>query len=185
MKLAEPLDVRGTGIAGLWRLRWTPLEDARGSVQPLFVQSQVDRSPLPRFMVSQTNLTRSCRGAIRGVHGEFVHKLTIVLEGRIFAAIVDLRSDSTTSMKHETFELGPYDGLFVSAGLGNAFQSVSDIDSLYLYLFDAEWSPGMPGRHVHPLDPALGIDWPIADSLILSAKDQALPDLHSAMQQEG
>ncbi len=185
MKLAESLEVRGTGLAGLWRLRWTPLEDARGSLQPLFVQSQVDRSPLPRFMVSQTNLTRSRRGAIRGVHGEFVHKLTIVLEGRIFAAIIDLRSDSPTSRKHETFELGPNEGLFVSSGLGNAFQSVSDIDSLYLYLFDAEWSPGMPGRHVHPLDPALGIDWPIPDSPILSAKDQSLPDLHSAMQQEG
>lgn len=71
--------------------------------------------------------------------------------------------------------------VLVPQGVCNGFQSVSHGTSQYLYCFDQEWRPGMPGTALTPLDPALGIDWPIAldpaDRAQVSAKDAAAPTL--------
>ena len=49
----------------------------------------------------------------------------------------------------------------------------------YVYCFDDEWRPGMPGVAVNPLDPALAIPWPIDvapdDLAAVSAKDRSAP----------
>ena len=58
----------------------------------------------------------------------------------------------------------------------NGFQSLTDTQ--YLYSFDNEWQPGMSGIAVHPLDPALGIAWPMEP--VLSEKDQGLPTFAEA-----
>jgi dTDP-4-dehydrorhamnose 3,5-epimerase len=69
--------------------------------------------------------------------------------------------------------------VLVPAGVCNGFQAISDPGCQYLYCFDAEWSPGMPGTAANPLDPALGIDWPIpvdpADPGSISQKDATAP----------
>ncbi len=179
IRIGEPLSVDETDLPGVWRLQWSPIADDRGSVQPIFVASQLRDSVLPPFTVAQTNLTRSTRGVIRGVHGEFMQKVVAVLAGRIYAAGVDLRTDSPTFGRHVEFDLGPDEGLFLSPGIGNAFQSTSDEPSLYLYMFDQEWWPGMPGIHVNALDPDLAIQWPILDPQNLSEKDRRLPALAS------
>ena len=61
-----------------------------------------------------------------------------------------------------------------------AFRSVSaQLGQQCLYCFGVEWQPGMSGVAVNPLDPDLGIDWPIdvdpADPAFVSAKDAAAP----------
>ena len=70
--------------------------------------------------------------------------------------------------------------VLVPAGVCNGFQALADATQ-YLYCFDAEWVPGMTGVAVHPLDPALGIEWPLPvdpqDRSQLSAKDAAQPTL--------
>ena len=69
--------------------------------------------------------------------------------------------------------------VLVPAGVCNGFQAVSPEGCEYLYCFDAEWSPGMAGVAVNPLDPALGIAWPVPvdadDPAMISAKDSAAP----------
>ena len=66
-------------------------------------------------------------------------------------------------------------------GVCNGFQSVSDAPTQYLYCFDSEWVPGMAGVAVTPLDPALGIPWPLPvdvdDPAQISAKDLGAPAL--------
>ena len=63
-------------------------------------------------------------------------------------------------------------------GVGNGFQSVED-GTQYVYCFTAEWVPGMAGRACTPLDPALGIDWPLpvdpTDRAQISEKDLGAP----------
>lgn len=67
--------------------------------------------------------------------------------------------------------------VLVPAGVCNGFQSLTD-PSVYVYCFDDEWTPTMPGIAVSPLDPELGIEWPLGiDDAVLSPKDRAAPRL--------
>jgi dTDP-4-dehydrorhamnose 3,5-epimerase len=72
-------------------------------------------------------------------------------------------------------------GVLVGAGICNGFQATAPAATQYLYCFDQEWSPTMPGVSVSPIDPDLGIAWPIPidleDRSLLSAKDAGLPQL--------
>jgi len=67
----------------------------------------------------------------------------------------------------------------VPAGVCNGFQSVSDDGCQYLYCFGVEWTPGMSGVAVSPLDPDLAIEWPIApdaqNPASVSVKDASAP----------
>jgi dTDP-4-dehydrorhamnose 3,5-epimerase len=109
-----------------------------------------------------------------------------VASGEVFAAIVDLRKNSPTAGQWRGFTVGRGEGLFVSSGLGNSFQSTSDEPSVYLYYFADEWRPDMPGLACNPLDPELAIDWPIkpGEGMILSEKDQNNPSLQEALSAE-
>jgi dTDP-4-dehydrorhamnose 3,5-epimerase len=172
------MTISTTGIAGLWRVDYRLFPDDRGSVMELYRQSEFESLGLPSLGERpQVNAPLTARGAVRGIHGEFAHKLVSVASGKIFAAIVDFRKDSETFGKVETFELERGQGLFVSNGLGNSFQSTSDEPSVYLYYFEQEWSPTMPGVSVNPLDSELNIQWPIkqGEGMILSPKDLANP----------
>ncbi len=68
--------------------------------------------------------------------------------------------------------------VLVPPGVCNGFQAVTD-GAQYLYCFDTEWRPDMDGIAVTPLDPALGIQWPIeldpTDRAMVSAKDRDAP----------
>lgn len=57
----------------------------------------------------------------------------------------------------------------------NKVVAVAGGTSEYLYCFDAEWQPGMAGVAVNPMDPTLGIPWPLAP--VLSDKDASAPGL--------
>jgi dTDP-4-dehydrorhamnose 3,5-epimerase len=67
--------------------------------------------------------------------------------------------------------------------LGNSFQSISDEPSVYLYYFEEEWHPGMPGAACNPLDTELAIKWPIPEGqgMIISDKDRNNPSLKEVM----
>ena len=129
----------------------------------------------------QLNLTETRRGAIRGLHGEAMTKLVCVVAGEALGVYVDTRADSPTCGRAITVQLTLGTQVLVPPGVCNGFQSISVAPTQYLYCFDQEWVPGMAGVAVHPLDPALGVEWPIeidpADTSLLSAKDAAQPGL--------
>lgn len=153
--------------------------DERGTVREFFRSSafvDVGRELGPW---QQVNLTFTRAGGIRGMHAENMTKLIGLASGEAFGAYVDLRGDSDTFGTVVTVALRPGVQVLVPAGVGNGFQAVTDCE--YLYCFDQEWAPGMAGVAVTPLDPELGIDWPVAveeaDRSQVSAKDLAAPTL--------
>jgi dTDP-4-dehydrorhamnose 3,5-epimerase len=176
-----PFHVEQTGIDGLVIIRMKQITDERGTVRELFRWSAMSDAGLPVRPWQQINVTETRRGAIRGLHGEDMTKLVAVVSGEAFGAYVDARSDSPTRGRTVTVPLIPGTQVLVPAGVCNGFQSVSREPTQYVYCFDREWQPGMSGVAIHPLDPALGIPWPIAidpsDSAMLSAKDAAQPSL--------
>lgn len=177
--------VEKTTIEGLWTVNFKVFEDERGSVMEFYRQSEFEAAGLPSLDERpQVNAPMTVKGALRGIHAEFAHKLVSVAGGEVYAVIVDLRKNSPTAGKWQGFTLKRGDGLFVSSGLGNSFQSTSDEPSVYLYYFEKEWLPGMPGLACNPLDKDLAIDWPIKlnEGMIISEKDQNNPSLKEILE---
>jgi dTDP-4-dehydrorhamnose 3,5-epimerase len=115
---------------------------------------------------------------VRGLHGEAMNKVVAVVAGEAFGAYVDARPKSGTYGKVVTVPLTVGTQVVVPNGVCNGFQALID-GTQYLYCFDAEWMPGMAGTAVHPLDPALGIAWPMEP--VLSEKDAAQPTFDQAV----
>ncbi len=184
MRDIQPMQANPTKIEGLWQVKFKIVEDNRGSVMEFYRQSEFEAAGLPSLNErGQVNAPLSVKGALRGIHAEEAHKLVSVATGKIYAVIVDLRKDSSTAGHWQGFELERGQGLFVSKGLGNSFQSISDEPSVYLYFFEKEWYPGMPGISCSPLDTDLAISWPIPENqgMIISDKDKANPPLKEVL----
>jgi dTDP-4-dehydrorhamnose 3,5-epimerase len=175
--------VLGTAIDGLVVISLKEVGDERGTVREFHRASDESWGPW-----LQVNVTETQRGALRGLHGEDMTKLVGVVAGEAFGAYVDARSSSPTRGEVVTVPLTLGTQVLVPAGVCNGFQALADATQ-YLYCFDAEWVPGMAGVAVHPLDPALGIDWPLPDDpddrAQLSAKDAAQPTLAEALGHPG
>lgn len=175
------LESRPMGLAGLSVLTPKQITDDRGTITELFRRSTFDALGAADFdPLAQINLTEGVRGTLRGMHGEPMTKLLTLVEGTALGAYVDLRSDSTTFGDVETVRLEPGVQVLVAPGIGNGFQVTSE-RALYVYTFDREWQPDMGGVACNPLDPALGIPWPIEidvdDPSMISPKDRNAPDL--------
>lgn len=170
-----------TEIDGLWRITMKQVTDERGTVREFYRESAFVAAgigSLGPFL--QLNITESRHGAIRGLHGEDMDKLVAVVAGEAFGAYVDTRPGSPSYGRTVTVELTPGTQVLVPRGVCNGFQTTS-ATSQYLYGFDTEWVPGMAGTALTPLDPQLGIRWPVEpdpqDRMMVSAKDHAAPTL--------
>lgn len=108
-------------------------------------------------------------------------KLVAVVAGEAFGAYVDLRPASASFRTVVTATLTPGSQVLVPRGVANGFQASGPDATQYLYCFDQEWAPGMAGMACTPLDPALGIDWPLPidpqDRSQVSDKDRDAPTL--------
>ena len=181
----DPLSAKAGKIDGLQVIQSKMVTDDRGTVRELYRETSYTTF-LPDTVTAwrQVNLTRTKRGAVRGLHGETMAKLVTVAHGSAFGVYVDTRPDSPTIGAVVTVNLTPGVQVFVPQGVCNGFQALDD-DTEYLYFFDNEWQPGMSGVALTPLDTELGIDWPIAiDSSNLdqvSEKDAKAPTLKAIL----
>jgi dTDP-4-dehydrorhamnose 3,5-epimerase len=187
MSLGElrPFQVERTDIDGLVIIRLKQVSDARGTVRELFRRSAMSGAGLEAGPWRQINITETHRGAIRGLHGETMTKLVTVVSGEAFGAYVDVRPDSATRGRTVTVPLRIGTQVLVPAGVCNGFQAVSTEPTQYLYCFDREWLSDMAGVAIHPLDPELGIAWPLeidpTDPAMLSPKDAVQPSLAATL----
>ncbi len=172
-------EVRAGAIAQLLVITIKQITDERGTIREVFRRSAFESAgvgDLSAFV--QINATESRRGVIRGMHAEHMTKLLTVVAGEAFGAFVDLRPGSPTHGAVDTVDLRPGVQVLLPSGVANGFQSLTD-SSQYLYCFDEEWQPGMPGVGCTPLDPDLAIAWPLSidvdDPAQVSVKDRSAP----------
>ena len=104
------------------------------------------------------------KGTLRGMHMqkhpyEEVKWVTCV-QGKIYDVILDLRPESPSYKKWETFLLSSDDlsVLYVPPGVAHGFQALSDdVELIYVHSkgYRREFEDGL-----NPLDPILNISWP-------------------------
>jgi dTDP-4-dehydrorhamnose 3,5-epimerase len=183
------LRVDSLGIDGAWVFTPQVHRDERGSFLEAFRGAEFAADLGYRLELGQVNCSVSKRGVIRGVHYADVPpgqaKFVSCVSGAGLDVIIDIRVGSPTFGKWEAVQL---DGasrraVFIAEGLGHAFMALTD-DTTLLYLCSTPYAPGRE-HGVTPLDPALGIAWPleVADGTpLLSPKDAAAPTLEEALQ---
>jgi len=182
MSEVRPFSATSTAIDGLHVIEMKEVREERGVVREFYRESAFAEAGLPSLGPwLQLNVTESKQGVIRGLHGEDMFKLIAIAAGEAFGAYVDTRTDSPSCGTVVTVRLVPGTQVIVPRRVCNGFQSVSPGVTQYVYAFDREWVPGMSGAAVNPLDPELGIPWPVpvdpADPAQLSEKDRNLPTL--------
>jgi dTDP-4-dehydrorhamnose 3,5-epimerase len=131
----------------------------------------------------QDNHSRSVRNVLRGIHYQVVRpqgKLIRVVSGSVFDVAVDLRRSSPRFGKWVGFELSAQNHrqMWIPPGFGHGFLVTSDVAD-FLYKTTEYWI-GEFDRTLRWNDPALGINWPLADEPILADRDARAPLLAAA-----
>ena len=125
----EPFAVNDSNIEGLKIISAKMSTDDRGTVRELF-RGSIYFEVLPKTVTGwkQINLTRTKKGAVRGLHGEAMSKLVTVAYGSVFGAYVDTRPDSKTFGAVQTVHITPGVQVFVPQGVCNGFQALEDTE---------------------------------------------------------
>ena len=161
--------------------------DERGSFLEAFRGAEFAADLGYELDVAQVNTSVSRRGVIRGIHYADVPpgqaKYVTCVAGAVLDVVVDLRAGSPGFGKWEAVRLDDVDrqAVFLPEGLGHGFMALTD-QATVLYLCSTPYAPGRE-HGVHPLDPVLGIGWPLGLECdpLLSAKDATAPSLDEAL----
>ncbi|MBI5467418.1 MAG: dTDP-4-dehydrorhamnose 3,5-epimerase family protein [Candidatus Kerfeldbacteria bacterium] len=179
------LRVTETKLKGLFMIDLVVNADSRGSFREAFQAEKLEALGLPHLGPVQWNISANTRrGILRGIHAEPWDKYIHIIHGRAFVAFVDLRVDSATYGQHVTAELDPTRAMFVSRGFGNSYQALED-NTIYGYLVNAHWKPGLTYPAVHYADPDAAIQWPLpVGPDDVSEKDQKNPTMRAAFPEQ-
>lgn len=180
------MDVRPLSIDGAFLFTPRLFTDDRGLFLEWYRADHLARAVGQATPPAQSNLSVSKRGVVRGIHVTDVppgqSKYVTCVRGALIDVIVDLRVGSPTFGKHETVRLDDVDrrAVYLAEGLGHGICAVTD-EAVSVYFTSTTYDPERD-RAIHPLDPELGIAWPV-DEPLLSPRDAVAPSLHEAREQ--
>ena len=131
----------------------------------------------------QDNHSKSGKNILRGLHYQIQQaqgKLVRVVSGEVFDVAVDIRKSSPNFGQWVGVNLSAENSrqLWVPPGFAHGFVVLSE-QAEFLYKTTDYWAP----EHERCLawnDPEIGIDWPISEAPLLSAKDQLGKSLSEA-----
>lgn len=114
----------------------------------------------------QDNHSKSVKGVLRGLHYQIEQaqgKLVRVMVCEVFDVVVDIRRSSLTFGKHVSVVLSAQNKrmLWVPVGFAYGFLVTSD-HAEFVYKTTDYYAPAFE-RSLRWNDPALGIEWPMAD----------------------
>jgi dTDP-4-dehydrorhamnose 3,5-epimerase len=176
-----------TKISGAFAVTPQQHRDDRGVFLEWFRSDRFVETTGHRFTIEQANCSVSKAGTIRGIHFAQLPpsqaKYVTCPSGAILDVVVDIRVDSPTFGQWDAVLLDDVDrtALYLGEGLGHAFIALED-GTVVNYLCSAPYAPGRE-HGVHPLDPAIGIEWPTQGrdgsplTHSLSPKDEQAPPL--------
>ncbi len=153
--------------------------DERGFLARTFCEREFAEHGTPMRIVQSSTIHSPRRHTLRGLHyQEAPHseiKLVRCTRGSIFLVMVDLRPDSPTRNEWIGAELSARSGrlAYVPEGFAQGYQTLED-DTEVLYQMSHQYVPEA-ARGVRWDDPTFEIDWPPADTRIISERDQAWP----------
>jgi dTDP-4-dehydrorhamnose 3,5-epimerase len=171
--------IQDTSIPGVKIVELDRKADERGFFARGWCTKEFAAAGLCERIVQMNISVNRHRHTLRGFHYQLApyqeDKLLRCVRGRICDALVDLRPDSPTYLKHITVDLSAenFRMLVVPKGCANAFLTLEDGTEV-TYLVSEFYTPAAE-RGLRWDDPALNVHWP-ADPAVISDKDRAWPD---------
>jgi dTDP-4-dehydrorhamnose 3,5-epimerase len=174
---------RETELPGVFLVDVEPKDDERGSFTRIWDSAELAEQGLDGHVV-QCSVSHNARaGTLRGLHyQEEPHaetKLVRCLRGALYDVALDLRPSSPTFKRWVGVELraGEPTGLYIPKGFAHGFQTLAD-DTEIFYAISELYEP-TASRGVRWDDPAFAIEWPEADSRVISERDRTWADFQS------
>jgi dTDP-4-dehydrorhamnose 3,5-epimerase len=167
-----------TQINGMFYIERPYHKDQRGFFSEVVKVPNIESYTGSPFQIKQINHARSEKNVIRGIHAEGWNKFVFIVSGVGFAAIVDVRTESSTFGNKEFFKLGLAEDalsgcLFLPSGIGNSI-CVLDGPLDYIYVVDKLYEDRDTSGDlaISVFDPDLQIPWPIKrEDMIISERD--------------
>lgn len=176
------MQIQPTSLPGVFLIDSEKRGDSRGYLVRTYCEESFLNAGLNTRWI-QSSITRSpILGTLRGMHfQEKPHaeiKLIRCITGAIWDCLVDVRPDSPTYGKWESFHLSEENSrsLYVPQGIAHGFLTLSAEVRLH-YSMSAAYSPDH-ATGIHWNDPDVAIQWP-ETPVVISEKDQTLPRLSS------
>ncbi len=173
------MKIIATALPGVCIIEPQVFGDARGFFYESYNQASFREAGIDADFI-QSNVSRSARGVLRGLHYQWPHpqgKLVSVLEGEVYDVAVDIRRGSPTFGQSAAAMLTAdnHRHFWIPEGFAHGFCVVSAF-ATFTYqctaLYERAGDAGIRWN-----DAALAIDWPVSAPL-LSDKDRTSPFLH-------
>ena len=180
--MAAPLTITPTEIPDVLLIESRLFSDDRGHFMEAQSQEAWEQQGL-NFDFVHDSMSRSRKGVLRGMHYQLnphaQGKLVRCIRGALFDVAVDIRKGSPTFGRWAGRELreGTGAALWIPPGFAHGLLALED-DTVMYYKCTAGYRPQLE-RAIAFDDPAVGIDWPIAPSII-NDKDRNAPRLADA-----
>ncbi|HEX3397968.1 MAG TPA: dTDP-4-dehydrorhamnose 3,5-epimerase [Steroidobacteraceae bacterium] len=165
-------------LPGAFLVELEPLTDERGFFARSYSPDEFAAHGLGPALGECSVSYNARKGTLRGLHYQAAphaeHKLVRCTAGAIFDVIVDVRPESNGYRRWFGLELTAQNrrALFIPPGFAHGFVTLSDDAEVY-YMISVPYAPAH-ARGWRWSDPAFGIEWPFAPSVI-SARDAAYP----------
>ena len=170
-----------TPLKGAYVIDLEKRGDDRGWFARFFCEREYEKHNLNHQIVQANTSASKYQGTLRGMHYQLApkaeDKIVRCLRGALFDAIIDLRQDSPTFLKHFSIELTAENRtmLFVPKGFAHGFITLEP-DTEAFYLVTEYYAPDRE-RGIRYNDPKFGIPWPL-EPVVISDKDKNQPDFN-------
>jgi dTDP-4-dehydrorhamnose 3,5-epimerase len=164
-------------LSGVMEILMEPFSDQRGFLMRIFDENIFREFNIPIYWVQENLSMNLHKNTIRGLHfllrPHTDGKLLRCTKGEIYDVIVDLRKDSPTLGKWDSYYLreDDYRWIYIPKGFAHGYCSITDHSEI-IYKHDSYYQKEADCG-IRWNDPEIGITWPCNKPLI-SEKDQKL-----------
>lgn len=161
-------------IKGVYILRATISQDARGNIWTSYLKNEVESLLPENLFFNHDKFSISKCNVLRGIHGDSKSwKLVTCVYGDIQQVVVDMRKDSETYKQWQSFDIGENSPqlILIPPNMGNAYYVKSKV-AVYHYklAYNGKYIDADEQFTINWDDETIGINW-IADHPILSNRD--------------
>ena len=169
------MQIQTTAIPDVFIIEPKAFGDERGFFYESFNARKFEELTGVATNFVQDNHSKSAKNVLRGLHYQLQQtqgKLVRVVAGEVFDVAVDIRKSSPTFGHWVGVVLSGENKrqLWVPPGFAHGFVVTSE-SAEFLYKTTDYWAPEFE-RSILWNDPAIGIEWPVDSTPMLSGKDQ-------------